>query len=129
MPQSTSANGPSEAAAVKDPSVLLALWAVANALMVSMINVALPEIRDDFGGSPSWLTWAATAYIIAGAIGAVVYGRLADVFGLRSIGVGCLVLFAVAGTSAALAPTFPMLVLCRFVQGLAGMAAPALASA
>lgn len=102
-------------------------WALPNAIMVSLINIALPEIQTEFGVGPGFLTWAASGYIIAGAIGAVVYGRLADVFGLRNVALFCMLAFALMSVGVALAPTFPWMVAFRIPQGLVGMALPTIA--
>ncbi|MPZ23845.1 MAG: MFS transporter [Dehalococcoidia bacterium] len=109
-------------------AVLCGLVAV-NAILVSLINVSLPAIREDFNVGPGSLSWAASAYIIAGAIGAIIYGRIADSIGLRKALIGCLCAFLPATLGVVLAPSFLVLVLFRIPQGFFGMALPALAMA
>lgn len=109
--------------------LLLASCALPNALLVALINVALPEIQAAFGVSSSALAWAASGYIVAGAVGAVVYGRLADVLGTRTAASWCIVGFVLASIVVAAAPTYSVLVTARVGQGLFGMALPVLALA
>lgn len=109
--------------------LLLAAWALPNALLVSLINVALPDIQADFGVTSSALAWAASAYIIAGAVGAVIYGRLGDVLGTRTAALWCIAGFVVSTALAAAAPAYSVLIAARLAQGLFGMALPVLALA
>jgi DHA2 family metal-tetracycline-proton antiporter-like MFS transporter len=107
--------------------LVIAFWALPNAILVSLINISLPEIQRDFDVSPSTLTWAASGYIIAGAIGAVVYGKLIDTVGLRRIALICLVGLGVTSIAVSLAPNFALLVAFRVPEGVMGMALPAVA--
>lgn len=122
MSKSTPSGTPAEAARWRRQSLVTAIWALPNAIMVSLINIALPEIQAEFRVGPGALTWAASGYIVSGAIGAVIYGRLADVFGLRRIAVFCLFAFALMSLCVALAPSYPWVVAFRIPQGLVGMA-------
>lgn len=117
-------NPADNAARWRSQSAILAAWALPNAIMVSLINIALPEIQAAFEVGPGALTWAASGYIVAGAIGAVVNGRLADVFGLRNVALFCMLVFALTSICVALAPSFPWLVAFRVPQGAVGMALP-----
>jgi len=118
---------PGEAARWRRQALVLTGWVLPNAIMLALINIALPAIQVDFGVGPGALTWATSGYIVAGAIGAVVYGRLADVFGLRNVAVFCLGAFALMSLCVALAPTYPWVVAFRIPQGLVGMALPSVA--
>lgn len=111
------------------PWVLLCALVVPNALLVSYINVALPEIQKSFGVASGTLSWATAGYIIAGAIGAVVSGRVADVFGIRRSICACIAGFLAASAAVTFAPTFPLLVASRVAEGMFGMSLAALAVA
>ena len=115
---------PGNEARWRTQGLVMAGWALPNAIMVSLINIALPDIQTEFAVGPGALVWAASGYIVAGAIGAVVYGRLSDVFGLRNIAVFCLLAFAFMSLCVAFAPGFAWLVGIRIFQGLVGMALP-----
>ncbi|HEV7888072.1 MAG TPA: MFS transporter [Acidimicrobiales bacterium] len=109
--------------------MLIALCCVPNSSLVAYINVALPSIKETFGVSPATLSWAASAYITAGAAAAVACGRAADVLGLRRTMLACISGYAVASMAVASAPTFPLLVAARAVQGFCGMGLASLAIA
>lgn len=124
---STATAASAEEARWRRQAFVLTSWALPNAIMVALINIALPDIQSEFGVGPGALTWAASGYIIAGAIGAVVYGRLADVFGLRRVALACMAVFALTSLCVALAPSYAWVVAFRIPQGLTGMALPTIA--
>src|SRR3712207_8173535 len=49
----------------------------------SIVNVAVPVIRKDFGVSEAQVGWVITAYLLLYAVGIPLYGRASDVFSLR----------------------------------------------
>jgi MFS family permease len=100
---------------------LVVLCCVPNASLVAYVNVALPSIRETFGVNSATLSWAASAYITAGAAAAVACGRVADILGLRRTMLACIAGYAVASLAVASAPTFALLVAGRVVQGFCGM--------
>ena len=95
----------------------------------SMVNVAVPVIRRDFGASEAQVGWVITAYLLLYAVGIPLYGRASDVFSLRrAFSLGLLV-FAIGSLLSALAPSLPLLVFGRVVQATGAASIPALASA
>lgn len=123
-----------EAVMQKGPaSTRLFLAVVASGVFVTvltgtMVNVALPLMRSEFGASAAGVGWVFTAYSLAYAIGIPLYGRLSDFFGVRRVFSLGLLGFAAGGLICALAPSLEVLVLGRLVQGIGGAAVPALAS-
>ncbi|MBA2520151.1 MAG: MFS transporter [Chloroflexia bacterium] len=99
-----------------------------SVLTASMLNVVLPVIRVDFGASPAAVGWVITGFALAYAIGIPLYGRLSDVFGVRRLFALGLLGFAVGGLICALAPSLPVLVAGRVVQGIGGAVVPALST-
>lgn len=95
----------------------------------SMVNVAVPVIRRDFGASEAQVGWVITSYLLIYAVGIPLYGRAADVFSLRSAFSLGLLVFAVGSLVSALAPSLPLLVFGRIVQATGAAAIPALSSA
>ncbi len=90
------------------------------------VSTALPSISRDLDGVGLY-GWVGSAYMLGSLLGIVYAGRAADRRGpSRPFATG-LVLFAVALTVAALAPSMAVLVAARFVQGLGGGAIPAVA--
>src|SRR5690606_2046091 len=94
----------------------------------SMINVVIPVIRAEFGASPALIGWVVTGYLLAYAVGVPLLGRASDRYGVRRLFVMGLSGFAAGGIVCALAPSLPVLILGRTLQGCAGAAVPALAA-
>lgn len=89
-------------------------------LDVSIVNVALPSIRQGLGATTSDIQWIVSGYALAFGLLLVPAGRLGDARGRRRLFMAGLALFTVASAlcGAALNPTW--LVLARLLQGLAG---------
>ena len=86
-------------------------------LSTSIVNVALPSVRDGLGLGDASLTWVVNAYVLAFGALLLLGGRLADVFGQRrayAIGLG---LFLAATLGAGLAPNAEVLLAARAGQG------------
>jgi EmrB/QacA subfamily drug resistance transporter len=82
-----------------------------------VVITALPAIHDEIGGSLSTLDWAVNAYLLVFATGIVTAAALGDRLGRRRCYTAGLVLFAAASAACALAPTAPVLIAARAVQG------------
>src|SRR4051794_22551179 len=89
-------------------------------LDVSVVNVALPSIRNDLGFSAVDLQWVVNAYTLTFAGFLLLGGRAADLLGQRRVFIAGLALFAAASLAGALAPTQLALILARGAQGLGG---------
>jgi EmrB/QacA subfamily drug resistance transporter len=110
----------------------LALWVLClGDLMIvldgTIVNVALPSIRDDLGFSQTSLAWVVNAYLLTFGGFLLLGGRLGDLFGQRRmflIGIG---LFTAASLGCGLATSQGQLVGARAVQGLGGALVSAVA--
>ncbi|HEX3293646.1 MAG TPA: MFS transporter [Solirubrobacterales bacterium] len=89
-------------------------------LDITVVNVALPSIRDDLGGSFSDLQWVVDAYALTLAALVLTAGSLADRFGRRQLFVWGLGIFSAASLLCALAPDPTFLNLARALQGIGG---------
>jgi EmrB/QacA subfamily drug resistance transporter len=89
-------------------------------LDVSIVNVALPSIRDGLGASESELQWIVSGYALTFGLLLVPAGRVGDVRGRRTMFVLALALFSLASLACGLAPSALFLVVARLAQGLAG---------
>lgn len=87
-----------------------------------IVNVALPDIRRDFGGGESSLQWVVTAYSIGMAVSMMTWATTADRWGRRRVYLGGLVVFTLASVACGVAPTAWFLDASRAVQGLAAAA-------
>ena len=85
----------------------------------------LPDISDDLGGI-AWYGWVSTAFFLGTMVGIVFAGEQADRHGAGRPYVVGLVLFAVGLLVGGLAPSMPVLVVGRFVQGLGAGVVPAI---
>jgi DHA2 family metal-tetracycline-proton antiporter-like MFS transporter/DHA2 family florfenicol/chloramphenicol resistance protein-like MFS transporter len=87
-----------------------------SVLNSSMVNVAVPLIREDFGASEAQVGWVITGYLLLYAIGIPLYGRASDLFSLRHAFALGLVVFGLGSLICVVAPSLPLLVLGRIVQ-------------
>lgn len=88
-------------------------------LDASVVNVALPAIGDSLGGGMSGLQWVVDAYTLAFAALMLSTGALSDRIGAtRAYAIGITV-FTAASVACGLAPSLPVLIGARVVQGVA----------
>lgn len=88
------------------------------AVDVTVVNVALPSIGDEFGADARQLTWVVVGYTITGGGLLMLGGRLGDVLGQRRLLLAGTTVFGLASLLAGLAPTFHLLVAARLLQGV-----------
>ena len=103
----------------------LALYVLCGGLLMivldaTIVNVALPTIKDDLGFSQSNLAWVVNAYLIAFGGLLLLAGRLGDLIGQRRIFLIGLTVFTSASLLCALSQSQAMLIAARFVQGAGG---------
>ena len=95
----------------------------------SAVTVALPELATDLGITAATAAWIVSGYTVALAVATPTHGRLGDMVGIRlplCMGVAAM---AVGAAAAALAPSFPVLMVARVLQGAGAAAVPVLATA
>ncbi len=100
-------------------ALITALMAM-TALGIDLMLPAFPDIRAEYGMSAdsTQVAWVITAYFFGMAIGPWFYGPLSDRIGRRKPLYAGLVLYVIGASVAALAPTWPLLVVARFVWGV-----------
>jgi len=86
---------------------------------VSMMGVALPSIRADVGLSTASLQWVVSAYVLGYGGFVLLGGRAADLLGRRRMFLAWLVVFIAFSGLGGLATEGWMLILARFVTGVA----------
>ena len=89
-------------------------------LDITVVNVALPSIREDLGASFTDLQWVIDAYALTLAALVLTAGSLADRLGRRRVFAVGLGIFSVASLLCALAPDPTSLNLARALQGVGG---------
>jgi EmrB/QacA subfamily drug resistance transporter len=116
------------ATAVRHGAALAVLAAAqfAVALSTSIVNVALPAVRDGAGLSDTGMSWVVNSYGLAFGALLLLGGRAADLVGRRRVLLAGLALFAAASVAAGLATSPWTLITARTAQGVGAAAvAPA----
>jgi DHA2 family multidrug resistance protein len=98
----------------------VALAAFMEVLDTSIANVALPHIAGDLGASTSQGTWVLTSYLVSNAIILPVGAWASSVIGRKNFFMLCITIFTVASLLCGIAPTLPILLLARILQGVGG---------
>src|SRR6188768_199706 len=98
-------------------SLLLTMFLAA--LDQTIVATALPTIGRQFNDVSS-LSWVISAYLLAATAVAPVFGTLSDIYGRRAMIIVSLSLFVAGSVLCALAPSLPVLILARGLQGLGG---------
>ncbi|PYI53430.1 MFS transporter [Paenibacillus flagellatus] len=102
--------------------VVFALSVLVAAITVDMVTPVLPLVREQFAATEAQISWVVSGVALVLAVGVPLYGRLSDVIELRSLYGSAVALLSAGCLLCAVAPTLPVLVLGRMIQG-AGMAA------
>jgi EmrB/QacA subfamily drug resistance transporter len=89
-------------------------------LDVSVVNVALPAIRNGLHFTEVDLQWVVNAYTVTFAGFLMLGGRAADLLGRRRVFVAGLLLFALASLAGGIADSQTVLIAARALQGLGG---------
>ena len=104
-------------------------WAIAltvtlatfmEVLDTSIANVALPHIAGSVGASSEEATWVLTSYLVSSAIILPISGWISNRIGRKRFYMTCVTLFTCSSLLCGLAPTLPLLILARILQGLGG---------
>lgn len=107
------------------PTRRLMPWLAAVAFFMqtldaTILNTALPSMARSLGESPLRMQSVVVAYMLTTALLIPASGWLADRFGTRRVFMSAIALFSLGSLFCALAPTLPVLVAGRVVQGLGG---------
>jgi EmrB/QacA subfamily drug resistance transporter len=96
-------------------------------LDATIVNVALPSIREDLGFSEASLAWVVNAYLLTFGGFLLLGGRAGDLFGRRRVFLLGITLFTLASLACGIATSQAFLVAARAVQGLGGAIVAAVA--
>src|ERR1700674_3019134 len=104
-------------------------WIIAISVMLStfmevldttVVNVSLPHIAGNLNASIDESTWVLTSYLVANAIVLPITGWLANYFGRKRLLIAAVTGFTAASFLCGLAPSLPLLILFRVIQGACG---------
>ena len=89
-------------------------------LDISIVNVAISDIRASFGTPIDQIAWVSTGYMMANVVVIPITGWLQRRFGFRNYFTFSIGLFLVASLLCGIAWNLPVLVLFRILQGMGG---------
>ena len=101
----------------------IATWVVLLAFFMdildsTIVNVAIPSIRDGLGASYAAIQWIIAGYSLAFALFLITGGRLGDIFGYKKLFLIGMAGFTLASLLSGLAHTTEVLIGARFFQGV-----------
>jgi len=117
--------GKTQAQPTSDRNRWIALYVLCAGMLmivldITVVNVALPSIKDDLGFSQNSLAWVVNAYLITFGGLLLLAGRLGDLIGRRTIFLYGLAVFVVASLLCGASQTEGMLIGARLLQGVGG---------
>ena len=101
-------------------TVALMLATLMNTLDSTIANVALPHMQGSLSASQDQATWVLTSYILATAVMTPLSGWLSLKIGRKPMLLISITSFTIASMACGVAQNLPEMVLCRFLQGVAG---------
>jgi EmrB/QacA subfamily drug resistance transporter len=107
--------------------IVLCSSALMIVLDTTIVNVALPSIRQSLGFSATSLAWVVNAYTLTFGGTLLLGGRLGDLFGQRRLFLVGLTVFTLASLACGLSPSQEWLVTARVIQGIGGAIVSAVA--
>jgi len=111
------------------PSQPINPWIIAVAVMLStfmevldttVVNVSLPHIAGSLSATVDESTWTLTSYLVSNAIVLPMTGWLSNFFGRKRMLLFSVTGFTISSFLCGLAPTLPLLVFFRIIQGACG---------
>lgn len=104
------------------PMWLIALTVASSVMGITLLTPALPLVQVEFGVSSATVQQLLTVYLVALALGQLIYGTLSDRIGRKPILLFGAMLYGVGAALAAAADNIETLTFYRIVQGLGAAA-------
>ncbi|MDQ2833164.1 MAG: DHA2 family efflux MFS transporter permease subunit [Acidobacteriota bacterium] len=130
LPSAEKPGAPSSRAAVETPwrprinpwivAMTVTLATFMEVLDSSIANVSLPHIAGGLGATQDEATWVLTAYLVANAIILPAGAYMTTFIGRKKFYMICVALFGISSALCGFAPSLPILVFCRILQGIGG---------
>ncbi|HUL35872.1 MAG TPA: DHA2 family efflux MFS transporter permease subunit [Candidatus Eisenbacteria bacterium] len=124
-----SATAQTEAILADHGSPAINPWWIAGTVMLatfmevldtSIANVALPHIAGSLSAGIDESTWVLTSYLVSNAIVLPLTGWFSRLFGRKRFYMSCVAIFMISSLLCGLAPSLPLLVFFRVLQGAGG---------
>jgi EmrB/QacA subfamily drug resistance transporter len=90
-----------------------------GAMESTAVATAMPTVIASLGGLAIY-SWVFSGYILAATISMPLWGRLADLYGRRSVYLTGLSIFLIGSVLSGVSSSMTMLIVCRTLQGLGG---------
>src|SRR5260370_25823675 len=101
-------------------AVTVTLATIMEVLDTSIANVALPHIAGSLGVSPDESTWVLASSLVANAIVLPIGAYIGSIVGGKKFYMTCVAIFGLSSLLCGLAPSLPLLLLLRVIQGFGG---------
>lgn len=103
---------------------VLAVATTAYSLLQSLVVPALASLQVEYDTGPAATAWVFTTYLLSASVLTPIAGRLADVHGRRLVLTSALALLSLGCVISAMAPSLPLMLVGRAVQGSGGAVFP-----
>ncbi|NIF57056.1 MFS transporter [Enterobacter sp. Ap-916] len=100
-------------------SLALAGGVALHAINIYIVTTILPTVIQEIGGL-AWYAWNTTLFVAASIVGSAISAKLIARQGAAMAYLSALLLFSCGAVICALAPSMPVMLLGRVVQGLGG---------
>jgi DHA2 family multidrug resistance protein len=94
--------------------------AIMEVLDTTVVNVSLPHIAGNLSATVDEATWVLTSYLVANAVILPTAGWLANYFGRKRLLMTVVTGFTVSSALCGMAPSLPLLIFFRVLQGVTG---------
>ena len=101
---------------------VVVLMSFMSCLDSSIVNIALPVMREKLGTTMASIEWVITAYLMAICAVILVFGRLGDLRGKARVFQWGTVIFTASSLACGLCRNLPSLTICRVLQGIGAAA-------
>jgi len=130
LPINESTTGAEDSIRLPAPPIwVLALCSACGVVALTVFSPILPLIKSDLGVSSSQVQQLLTSFLVALALGQLVWGVLSDRYGRRPVLLIGALLFTFSGAAVVVTDEIRLLVVLRFIQGFGAAACMAMARA
>ena len=102
--------------------LLLAMTGLASTVVIAafdstIVSTTLPRVAQALDGMGLY-AWVGTGYFLASAVAILIFGRLGDLFGRKSLMLASIAIISIGAGLAALSQTMSQLIAFRVLQGI-----------
>ncbi len=98
--------------------IITCMAAFITPFLGSSVNIAVPTITSEFHADNFLMNWVVLGFLLSAAIFVVPFGRIADIFGRKTIFMAGLLVIVVSSLLCSLSNSVLMLIASRMVEGL-----------